>query len=164
MAYKSNVAYDFSRFAPVEIPEVPVEEPKKVNTVVKKKKAKKQQVTPLAVIKFVFVSLFVMASLGSIMVGNIKITQLNDETDKMEKLLDTARSEQVSLNSKLENRMSISKVEDYASNNLGLVKTQAYQIQYVQLTNEDKVEILGNSGGIQGFFQNVINSIEEYFA
>lgn len=164
MSYKSNVAYDFSRFAPAEMPVAPVEEPKKLKTAVKKKQAKKQQVRPLAVVKWVFVSLFVMASLGSIMVGNIKITQLNDETTKMEKLLDTAKSEQVSLNSKLENRMSISKVEDYALNNLGLVKTQSYQIQYVQLTNQDKVEVLGNSGGVQGFFQDVINSIEEYFA
>lgn len=164
MSYKTNVVYNFSRFAPAEIPETPIEEPKKVKTVVRKKKAKKQQVRPLAVVKWVFVSLFVMVSLGSIIVGNIKIAQLNDETAKMEKMLDTAKSEQVSLNSKLENRMSISKVEDYVSKNLGLVKTQSYQIQYVQLTNEDKVEVLGNSGGVEGIFQNVINYIEEYFA
>lgn len=160
---KSNTAYDFSRFAPVELPQEPqIEQKKKASA--GKKTVKRQKVKPLEVVKWVFISLFVMMSLGSIMVGNIKITQINDQAAKMEKQLDTAKSEQVSLNSKLEARMSMSKVEDYAVNNLGLVKTQSYQIQYVQLTNQDKVQILGGNNSIEGFFQNVISSVEEYFA
>jgi hypothetical protein len=55
------------------------------------------------------------------------------------------------------------KVEDYAENKLGLVKVQPCQIQYVQLTDKDMVEVSGDSGGITGFFQNLFHSVLEYF-
>lgn len=165
MSYnKSSAAYDFSRFAPEEAPEFRQVPDKKVRTAVKKKSVKKQAVKPITVLKWVFVSIFVLISLGSIMVGNIKITQLNDQIAKVEKDLDAAKSTQVSLNSKLESRMSMSNVEDYATNKLGLVKTQSYQIQYVKLTNEDRVQILGKSDDIGTAFQNIMNMIEEYFS
>jgi hypothetical protein len=160
---KSNAAYDFSRFAPVEEPMDEEPERQREQPAPKKQRAKKKAVKPATVVKWVFVSLFVMLSLASVIVGNIKVTQLSDQVASAQKALDTAESEQVSLNSKLESRMSMTKVEDYAVNKLGLVKVQSYQIQYVHLTNTDKVEVTDDASGITGFFKNVFNSVLEYF-
>lgn len=156
----SNAAYDLTRFMPQE--QQKAEKPKQPAPV--KHKLKKQAVRPAAVVKWVFVSLFVMMSLASIMIGNIKITQQNDEISSAQKNLNMVQSEQVSLNAKLESRMSMQKVEDYAVNKLGLVKIQPYQIQYIHLTDKDNVEINGNGLGITGFFENLINSVVEYFS
>jgi hypothetical protein len=173
---KSNAAYDLSRFAPAEgeqnlsgrgpqkqeLPELEKKELERRKA--KKQAAKKNAVKPATVVKWVFVSLFVMASLASIMVGNIKITRLNDQITNAQKTLDNAESKEVSLNAKLEARMSMSKVEDYATNKLGLVKVQSYQIQYVQLTDKDRVVVNGDAGGITGFFKNLFSSVLEYFS
>lgn len=160
---KSNAAYDLSRFAPAEEPEEPEIEKQQKQPAPKKRKAVKKAVKPATVVKWVFISLFCMMSLASIMVGNIKITQLNDQISKTQKALDTEKSEQVTLNSKLEARMSMSKVEDYAVNKLGLVKIQPYQIQYVHLTDKDNVVVSSGDSGISSFFKNLFNSAKEYF-
>jgi hypothetical protein len=160
---KSNAAYDFSRFAPALKPEEQKEERLQKKPMPRRHKAKKNAVKPATVVKCAFISLFVMMSLASIMVGNIKITQLSDQVASAQKALDTAKSEQVSLNSKLEARMSMSKVEEYAVNKLNLVKVQSYQIQYVHLTDKDKVVISDDHTGVTGFFKGVINSVLEYF-
>lgn len=165
MSYKSNAAYDFSRFAPVEEP-LEQEERKVQNPPAQKRKkqaAKKASVKPIAVIKGVVISLFVMLSLTSIIVGNIKIEQLSNQITSEQKQLDTEKSNAVSLNAKLEARMSMPKVVDYAENKLGLVKAQPCQIQYVQLTNKDRVEVNGNYSGIAGFFQNLFHTVLAYF-
>jgi hypothetical protein len=161
---KSNVAYDFSRFSPVEEPETEKHENKQQQLAKKKHKAKAKALKPATAVKWVFVSLFVMLSLACIMVGNIKITQLSDQVTTTQKKLDTAKSVQVSLNSKLESRMSLSKVEDYAVNKLGLVKVQSYQIQYVRLTDKDKVELNNDTSGFISFFRNIFDTVVEYFS
>lgn len=163
MSYsKSNAAYDFSSF----LPEQQVEEIEKKKVPVQKKKVVKSKVSvkPATVVKWVFVSAFVMISLLSIMIGNINITKQNDEISKAQKSLSTAQSEQVSLNSKLESRMSMQKVENYAVNKLGLVKIQPFQIEYVHLNGTDKVEVSNDNFLVFGFFKNIADSIMEYFS
>jgi len=161
MSYqKSNAAYDLSNF----MPEDNQEEDVKKKAASKKRSVKKQNVSPAVVVKWVFVSLFIMLSLASIMVGNVRINQYNDEIAQEQKNLNTQQSLQVSLNAKLEARMSIQKVEDYAVNQLGLVKVQPYQIEYVNITDKDKVQVGSNNFDIIGFFKGVINSIVVYFS
>lgn len=166
---KTNVAYDFSRFAPEEVPEEERQEQKEVEVRKVKSPSKskytvsKRVVKPASVVKWVFICIFIMLSLASIMIGNIRITQLNDKITSAQKTLDTAKSEQVYLNSQLESRMSMTKVEDYAINKLGLVKIQPYQIQYVHLKNTDNVEITDNAADVENFFKNLFYDIMEYF-
>jgi hypothetical protein len=160
---RSNAAYDFSNFAPVPEPDDQKTKKDQKQPLQKKHRAKKNAVKPGTVVKWAFISFFVMMSVGSIMVGNIKITQLNDQVANAQKALDTAKSNEVSLNAKLEARMSMTKVEDYATNKLGLVKVQSYQIQYVHLTDKDKVVVSADDPGVTGFFKKVFNSVLEYF-
>ncbi len=162
MSYnKSNAAYDFSTFEPEQ--QKPEAEKKQKLTAPKKKQVKRQSVKPVTVIKWIFVSLFVMMSLTSIMVGNIKINQLDDQISKAQKSYDSVTSDQVSLNSQLEARMSMQKVEDYATGTLGLVKIQPFQIEYVHLTDKDNVKVSGGGNGIFDSINNLIHSVTEYF-
>lgn len=157
----SNAAYDFAAFAPAEEPEV-AEPKRKHKKASNAKSAPKELIKPVTVAKLIIIGLFVMISVGCIMVGNIKVTQLSDQIASAQKQLDKADSEKVSLNSKLESRMSLSKVEDYASNKLGLVKIQPYQLEYVNLTNKDNVEITGKQNPAAEIFNNIINNIKSY--
>lgn len=164
MAYynNSNAAYDFARFAPVEEETYENEEPLSAKSKKKDKSASHSALKPAAVAKMIFIGIFVMISVGCIMVGNIKMTQLSEQISTTQKKFDRAKSEQISLNSKLESRMSLEKVETYATGKLGLVKVQPYQIQYINLTDKDNVEVTGKTGALPDFIQNIINSAKEY--
>lgn len=164
MAYynNSNAAYDFARFAPAEEEPDENEESLRAKPQKKAKSAPNSALKPAAVAKMIIIGIFVMISVGCIMVGNIKMTQLSEQISTTQKKLDLAKSEQISLNSKLESRMSLEKVESYATNKLGLVKVQPYQIQYVNLTDKDNVEVSGKTGDVPDFIQNIINTVKEY--
>lgn len=163
MAYnKTNAAYDLSKFAPKEeIEEPEIEQPKEPRR--RMRLIENKMPKPATVVKWVFVSLFVMLSLTSIMVGNIKLTQLNDQMTSVQKSLNDAKSDEVSLNAQLETRMSMSQVEEYATSKLGLVKVQPYQVQYIHLTNTDKVVVSSDKTGMPAVFANVIDFFKEYF-
>lgn len=157
----SNAAYDFERFAPKEeVEEEKIQTPKLVK---KKKVAQKSLVDRAMVVKFIVVGLFAMISIGCIMVGNVKMTQLSDEISSARTELNRVDSEKISLNSKLESRMSLTKVENYATANLGLVKTQPYQLQYVNFTDKDNVQLKDSSNFITKAFADLINNIKAYF-
>lgn len=155
---KTGAAYDFSAFLPEQREEEAPKPEKKP-----RRAAAKPKVKPGTVVKYAFGSLFVMLALGSTVVGNIKINQLSDEISSTGKQLTTAQSEQVSLSAKLEARLSMQKVADYAAGVLGLSKIQPYQIEYVHLVDHDKVVVSPNGHDPLDFIKNLAASVVEYF-
>ena len=162
---RENVAYDLSRFEPrsnaVRKPEEPPASPKTAPQ--KKKKAQKKQLSPLAVLKWATVSGLVMAALLAVMVSNLTLNELDQQISASQNQLNVAKSEYVSLNMELESRTSLQNVEDYAVNKLGLEKIGQYQIQYVRLAQQDKVELSNDGNLAVNFFDGLINRIVEYF-
>lgn len=159
---KTGAAYDFSAFLP-EQREEEAPQPEKQPRRAAAKPRVKSGIKPGTVVKYAFVSIFVMLALGSTMVGNIKINQLSDEISSTNKQLTTAQSEQVSLSAKLEARLSMQKVADYATGVLGLSKIQPYQIEYVHLVDQDKVVVSPCANDPLDFIKNLAASVVEYF-
>ena len=75
--------------------------------------------------------------------GRVQLDEVNREIANTERKIEIASSKNVELNMKLNEMVSIEKVEDYAVNNLGMVKVQDYQVVYVDLSDNDRVLMPG---------------------
>lgn len=104
-------------------------------------------------------ALAVVSMLAVMLYNNATLTELTEEYNAQSTRYEELKSEGVRLQSELEGKMSLRNVEDYASANMGLSKTEAYQIEYVQLNKGDRVVLAqspanaGPWGRIQEGFQ-----------
>lgn len=167
MSRRENVAYDLSLFEEKEQPSYEEELRRKVKN--RKEAAhraaiKRAAASPAAVVKWVAISLALVLSLGSIMMLNVQLTELNDDVVKAQKKLVTVKSDYVRLNMDYESRMSLKNVEDQATKTLGMQKIDNYQIEYINLAGSDKVEISGGQQNpVKNFFVHLSERVMEYF-
>lgn len=89
----------------------------------------------------------VMACL--IIYNDIKITTLSKETSVLKNKLESYKNENVQLKYEYEKAYSSSAVEEYAKNILNMSLIDKSQIEYIELSNEDKIETADASEGTE---------------
>ena len=154
---KENLAYDFSLFEEKDNREE--EENARKPRRAKPAAQAKKKINAAGAVRWAAVCLFITLALVAVMVCNVQLNRLNDEISKTQTQLAAQQSEQVRLNVELESRSSLSSVEDYAANQAGMQKSSQYQVTYVHLTDQDKVELAPKNSNI---FTKFINFILEY--
>jgi len=142
--YNENVAYDLKLFEPKKEQAVPVAR-KKVKAKVKNPTT---QLRPMTRARYwrglirTFSTITVMIILfGAMLYIQAQINEVNIEINKMNVKIDEEQSKQTRLLLSLESRMSLSEVEKYATEILGMKKVEGFQINYVQMTQGDKIVI-----------------------
>ncbi len=177
--YQRAEAYDFAAFEPREgaaarnmnnaqpageplrkknvrpNPHLKVVEPNAVQTVKQQERISAKKVFAIlfcCTLMFGFIALFINNS--------VKSTELMNAINEMEVNIDNAQSENVRLSSAIDSMFSIAKVENYATNVLGMTKMENYQIQYVDLSSADQVLYAGEDSA---FGANLIERVTEYF-
>ena len=80
--------------------------------------------------------------------------QLSEQSDKLDELA----AENVSLTTKKVNSMNLDEVEEYAANELGMVKIDNSQIEYVELTNPDSVTVADSGISLDTLFAGLARS------
>ena len=88
----------------------------------------------------------------------MQLTQLTAEVSDQNETLSELTAENVSLNTKRVNSMSIDEVEEYAANELGMVKMDNSQIEYVELTNPDSVTVANSGASLDTLFAGLARS------
>ena len=88
----------------------------------------------------------------------MQLTQLTAEVSDQNETLSELTAENVSLNTKRVNSMSIDEVEEYAANELGMVKMDNSQIEYVELTNPDSVTVANSGVSLDTLFAGLARS------
>jgi cell division protein FtsB len=158
---KGNLAYDLTLFEPkqAKVAEAPAGEPAGKEKAVRAKPVQNTKVHPMVLVKGVAVALLIFSALFAVMLSNVRLASLNDQISAAQTQLQNQKGEQVRLNMELESRMSLQNVENYAVNKLGLQKTDQFQVQYVHISDQDKVEVTPKGGNI---FTNLIGRISEY--
>jgi cell division protein FtsL len=160
MAYPTQKSqYDFSLFemktgtaanistAPKKRPEE--KKPQMRVVVNNKRKNKINNIVPAVVrknsiVKAGVVLLSLLMVLGMLIYMQAKLDDVNRQIARSQKTLEETMSETVRLQMKLNSIISIDKVEDYAVNTLGMVKIESGQVEYIDLSGEDKVILSGN--------------------
>lgn len=143
---KQNIAYDFSLFESSEAkkPDKKKKNDKNVIKITQNQlyKSRRKKYKPLKVIGYALMSLSVLAIVGIIIVNQIKITEYTEEINAKSKQLEESKSIYTQLKMKVETKLSLKTVEDYAVNILGMKPVEPYQIKYVNMATEDKVEVM----------------------
>lgn len=144
--------YDLSLFETTKGSAVPKEAPVKVR---KKKTAtnivklqredieraqRRKYNVPALVLSFVM-SAVVIISLCAIVYGQVCLAELNQQIIAAENTLTERQSEQLQIQAKVDSSLSTLVVEEYAKNNLGMVKASNQQKEYVSLSQGDKAQV-----------------------
>ncbi|MDD6236331.1 MAG: cell division protein FtsL [Clostridiales bacterium] len=113
------------------------------------------------------VLLFLMVIIGlsfSVMYSRAQLNELGAKVNSAAKELETLKSENIRLQTELEDRISLKNVEEYATVELGMEKMDASQVEYVTLSGGNQVEITENNDSsvwqkIKNFFDDMMEYI-----
>ena len=100
--------------------------------------------TSLQTAKILSVAVLLIAMLATLLYGRLKADELDREISSLNTQLEAAQSENVRLNMEIESVISLKNVEDYAQSQLGMVKMEANQIEYIDLSGDDVVTLSGD--------------------
>lgn len=174
MAYENrNAAYDLSLFdetssaAPLpkrdeEVTEVKAPKKKTLKKVISLPeeeihKIRKRKHNPLKIAVGTFGGAAVAMIIATIIVGQVRITELNQEIISAKEKLATAQSVYTQTEMSLQGQLGSSDIEKYAENQLGLTKASSSQQEFISLSGGDKAEI--TSPESENLFTQFISSI-----
>lgn len=155
MAKMNNLAFDYSAYDA----EVLAEE----------KKIKHRHNTGLlrsknSIAKFLGIAVVTMALMFSMIYGKVELSSLYDKQAQLESELTQLVNENVSLESELATKTGLSKVEEYAEQELGLQKLDKSQIEYVEIEKDTVAEVVKPENDnifvkIKNWFSNALEYI-----
>lgn len=129
MAYKSNLAYETS---PQRIPQ-PEHKPQ-----IRRVPKKSGYIKPYKAILLIVIAVAITAS---IIYSQAQLNILNDQNNKLIAEYQTQKSENIRLNVELDTVMSLSNVEQFAEENLGLRKMDQNQVEYISVPRGNTIEV-----------------------
>lgn len=94
--------------------------------------------------------------------GKVQVSALYTQISTEKSVVDILESENVRMQSEIEGNMSLKNVESYAEDVLGLKKLDKSQIVYIQIQNEDVVQVVESESNIFVKIKEKFNSIIEY--
>lgn len=97
--------------------------------------------TALRAAKVLTVAAVLLSLFAALLYSKLRVDELDRQIAKTESNLTAAQAETVRLNMQLDSTISLEKVDDYAQNVLGMVKAENYQIEYIDLSGDDKVTV-----------------------
>ncbi len=148
MAKTNNLAYDISVYEqlPKKQPEPKIRVHK--NTVEK----------TVSAVKIFIMGAATLFLLCAVLYGKSEINSLYAQATDAQSQLSLLTNESARLETELERKTSISSVENYAENDLGLVKLDKSQVKYVKIQSENVVEVVKNDDG------NILITIKNWFS
>lgn len=133
---------------------VPEEQKRNLRVAPTSRRRKKARVRPSLLGCFVVVAIAAVY----ILVCQMQLTQLSAEVGEQNDTLNELAAENVSLTTKQINSVNLDEVEEYAVNNLGMVKMDNSQIEYVELTNPDTVTVADSGVSLGSLFAGLARS------
>ena len=82
--------------------------------------------------------------------SQMRLTQLTNQISERQATLEDLASEQVALTSKYEQQYNADFIADYAENTLGMVKLGTAQVEYLELSSPDEIEVSRDTATISG--------------
>ena len=174
--YQSAQAYDFTLFEPKDSTArklqsaQPAEQPKKkvspnpnLRVISKNGEVLKTQtgVSNRQVFLIFFCCVLMFAFIGLFISNSVKTSVLMNSISAVENNISNAKSENVRLSSAIDSMFSIAKVDAYATDVLGIMTLENYQIRDLDLSTADQVIYAGEESAFGG---SVFEQIQSYFS
>ena len=151
-AYK----YDLNKYRNLSSDEY--DEPNRENLIVNKKNIDKS-----SLFKIILLAVIAMVLLFCVIYGKVQISDMYSKVNEQKAELLTEKSENTRLKAELESYTSLRNIEDFAEE-LGLEKIDKAQIRYIEIQNEDVVEIPENNDNLFIKLKKLFNRISEYIS
>ncbi len=148
---RNNLAYDISKYD-----EILSQDSKKSEKRIAYKKTLRHTGSPVAV---VIVAIIAGLLLYTVILGKAQSADIHNQINELKSEVDILHSENVRLQTEIEGRTSLKKVEEYASEVLGMEKLDKSQIEYITIGNENSVEIPKQE---ENFFVKIKNSFNDF--
>ena len=100
--------------------------------------------------------------IGTIIVGQVQLTELNQEIITAQSLLADSQSIYTQNQMKVEANLSNAEIEEYAENVLGMTKASNAQKEFVTLSGGDKVEVTAHES--ENIFTQFVESIKNLWS
>ena len=155
---RTSAAYDLSRFdsdQPVRRPEQKPAEP-----AIKMHKASVAKTGNW--LKTVFFVAFAALLAFAIINSKAILSEISTEISEQSSLLEEAKSENASLQAKLDNMVTLSKVDEIAVGELGLQKTAKNQVHYISIYDRTMVQAAGSDANVFVSLKNWLDGAMEY--
>lgn len=94
-------------------------------------------------IKIIAVAALLFAIFSFQIYGKLKMDELDQQIADINQQISVVESDNSRRNMELSANVSLERVDEYARNELGMVKISDYQVNYVKLAGEDEVEVSG---------------------
>lgn len=125
----TNAAYDLSLFEEVE------RQPK----IEEVKLPKKQKVLNMSPLKMLTLGAVIVAMVGALLYSNVMLTEITADVNAATGVLEDLDNEYTRLEMELNRKMSISTIEEYATEVLNMSKIEQYQVEMISINNNDEV-------------------------
>lgn len=144
-AYNRNAARKIEEVPPLRRPSGKPD----MHLVQKKKKTaaeakREMQLASRKAAKILVISIFLLSMLAALLYSRLRVDELTREVNTVTSQLTEAQGENVRLSMKLDSMISLEHVEEYAENTLGMTKVEGYQMEYIDLSGDDKVMLSGD--------------------
>ncbi|HEX3016681.1 MAG TPA: hypothetical protein VHP31_02360 [Caproicibacter sp.] len=164
MANQSS-AYDFELFEPKrreqQVPQKKsnvIELPKERLEENRRPKLRLGKVIP-AFLAFIVIT----GIMGTYINGQVQLSELCDSLGTAQKSLQEQQNVYSQLKIKSDSKLSMEAVESYASQKLGMKKTNASQVTSVQLSNGDKTQVVTKDAG-KNWLEQAWETIKSYLS
>lgn len=124
----------------------------------KLEKVRRHKYSPFKLATGFVTGLLITAVVAAIIQGQVQLTELNSKISTAETQLAQQQSAYTQIKMRVEGNLSPADVEEYAKQQLGMVKADSYQKDYISLSQGDKAEVAQPESG------NVFESIANAFA
>lgn len=132
-----------SGYAPALKPERKVQQPEllREKPISKKRAFAEAKVSRAAAAKACAFALMMLLVIGSLIYCRVILTDLQVNLNNAKSELSASESEYTSLQMKYNSILAPDKVEEYARNELGMVKRENYQIRYFDISGSDGAQL-----------------------
>lgn len=155
---RTSEAYDLSRFDSEQPVRRPQQKPAQPEIKMKKVSVAKTG-NALRTLAFVaFAALLAFAVINSKAI----LSEISTEISEKSSLLEEAKSENASLQAKLDNMVTLSKVDEIAVGELGLQKTAKNQVHYISIYDRTMVQAADSDVNVFVSLKNWMDGAMEY--
>lgn len=154
--YQDNLAYDLSLFEEKKESPAKKEDEKAQQGVFRKRNTAKMLKILAAVVLCGFLA-------GALLYSNATLAELDSKALSLQKELDRLEDEEMRLNIELDSRVCMKGMDEYITGELGMVKLEKYQVNYVNLSEGDTMELAEEDGGLWSDITSFFAGIKEYF-
>lgn len=155
---RSDVAYDLNRFDTGEQAPQPAQKPARSSLRLHKVSVAKTG----SFFKTLFIVAFAALLAFAIVSSKATISEISTEINEQSSLLEEAKSENARLQAKLDNMVTLSKVDEIAVNELGLQKTSKNQVHYISVYDRTMVQAAEKETNVFVSLKNWLDGTMEY--